>query len=249
MNNKNLKNKMYFVFDNPYLSLDEFLDIPSLDAIIDDIILGIAKSRTTAGPTNSGLGYVDKTKKSVPEIYREISADPSHPYYNLLTSLKDWEPQTFIQYKWPSHVLGHCILLRVGSSYDTKNSAKDSIDFPAIKNFKPLIDWVDSQNVFEEVGRIIIFLNDPFSKTIEHRDYPDGISRKDNFIWINPLMRKRFYVKDNDTKHYVESKVAFFDSANVHGSDPSDTSCFSIRFDGKFSEDFLNRTGLNSWTT
>jgi hypothetical protein len=240
---------MLTVLGQPYINLDPFLDIASLDKIEDEILIGIAKSRSSAGPTNSGTGYLDKTKPSVPEIYRKILEDVDHPYYKLISSLKDWEPQTFIQYKWPSHVLGHCILLRIGSSYDTKNSATDSRDFPAIKNFKPLIDWVDSQNVFEEVGRIIIFLNDPFSKTIEHRDYPDGISRKDNFIWINPLMRKRFYVKDNDIKHYVESKVAFFDSANVHGSDPSDTSCFSIRFDGKFSEDFLKRTGLNSWTT
>jgi len=102
---------MYSVLNKPYLSLDEFLDIQTLDNIIDDIILGIAKSKTTAGPTNSGPGYVDKTKKSVPEIYRAISADPSHPYYNLLTSLKDWEPQTFIQYKWPSHVLFYVYLL------------------------------------------------------------------------------------------------------------------------------------------
>jgi hypothetical protein len=225
------------------------LDIDSLDQIEDDIILGIAKARATAGPTNSGPGYTDKTKKSVPEIYREIIGDTFHPYHNLLKSMKDWEPYTFIQYKWPSHALGHCILLRVGSSYDTKNISENSKDFPAIQYFKSLINWVDSQNIFNSIGRIVIFLNDPFSKTLDHSDYVDGISRKDNFIWINPLGRKKFYVKDGDTKHYIESKVGFFDSANVHGSDPADTSTFSIRFDGNFTDDFLQRTGLHSWIT
>lgn len=220
-----------------------------LETIEDDIILGIAKTRSSAGPTNSGPGYLDTTKKSVPEIYREIIADTTHPYHSLLKSLKDWEPQTFIQYKWPSHVLGQCILLRIGSSYDAKDIYETSKDFPAIQHFRSLIDWVEEQNIFKSVGRIIIFLTDPFSKTIEHRDFADGVSRKDNFIWMNPLGRKQFYIKDGDTKHYITSKVAFFDSANIHGSDPTDTSTFSIRFDGKFSEEFLQRTGLDKWIT
>lgn len=240
---------MYHVLGKPYLSLDEFLDTPSLDAIIDDIILGIAKSRGTAGPTNSGPGYVDKTKKSVPEIYRAISADPLHPYYNLLTSLKDWEPQTFIQYKWPSHVLGQCIILRMSTSYENKNSSASSRDLPAIKHFQSLMTWVEQQNIFKEIGRVVIMLNDPYSVSIEHSDYVDGVSRKDNFIWMNPLQRKKFFIRDGDTKHYITSKTAFFDSANVHGSDPSDSSTFSIRFDGVFSEEFLERTGLEKWTT
>jgi hypothetical protein len=239
---------MLTVLDQPYLNLDQFLDISSLDQIEDDILIGIAKTRASAGPTNSGTGYLDQTKMSVPEIYRKIIDDPTHPYYSLISSLKDWEPQTFIQYKWPSHVLGHCILLRIGTSYDTKNNVESSKDFPAIRNFKKLIDWVESQNIFKGIGRIVIFLNDPFSKTIEHRDYADGVSRKDNFIWINPLGRKKFYVKDGETKHYIESKVAFFDSANIHGSDSCDTSTFSIRFDGIFSDDFLEKTGLKKWT-
>ena len=235
------------VLGKPFLNLDQFLDIDSLDKITDDIILGIAKTRTTAGPSNSGPGYVDKTKKSVPEIHRQILADTAHPYYNILKELKGWEAQTFIQYKWPSHVLGSCIILRLSSSYDEKNLASKAIDLPAITHFSSLINWVNSQKIFKEVGRVVILLNDPYSKAIEHSDYADGKSRKDHFIWMNPLERKQFFVKDGETKHYVTSKVAFFDSANIHGSDPSDTSTFSIRFDGVFTEEFINKTGLGAY--
>ena len=232
------------VLEQPFINLDQFLDITSLDNIADDIILGIAKARSTAGPSNSGPGYLDKTKNSVPEIQRQILADPNHPYYNLLKDLKGWEAQSFIQYKWPSHVLGSCILLRLSSSYDEKSLASKSIDLPAISHFKSLMDWVHNQNIFKEIGRAVILLNDPYSKAIEHSDYADGISKKDQFVWINPLQRKKFFIKDKDTKHYVTSKVAFFDSANVHGTDPSDTSTFSIRFDGIFTEEFISKTGL-----
>lgn len=240
---------MIDVLGHPYIDLDNFLDIDNLEKITDDILLGIAKSRSSAGPTNSGTGYIDKTKKSTAEIYREIVADPSHPYYNIIKSLKNWEPYTFIQYKWPSHVLGQCILLRTSgnNNYDKKDSVLDCYDLPAKRYFDSFISWLDKQNIFEGVGRIVIFLNDPYGKTIEHRDYDDGVSRKDNFIWINPLGRKKFYIRDEYGKHYVTSKTCFFDSANIHGSEPTDTSTFSIRVDGIFSQQFKQITGLKDY--
>lgn len=239
---------MLGIDNKPYVNLDQFLDIDSLNQLEDDIILGIAKTRATAGPTNSGPGYVDRSKQSVPEIYRHIMSTPNHPYHNLLKSLKNWEPQTFIQYKWPSHVLGSCILLRIGDSYTTKHLNSNSRDLPAIKHFDSLINWIKSQNIFEEMGRIVIFLNDPFGKTIEHSDYIDvSENKKDNFIWLNPLRRKKFFIKDQDTKHYIESTSAFFNSSDVHGSDPSDTSTFSIRFDGVFKKEFIQKIGLERY--
>jgi hypothetical protein len=238
---------MLTVLGRPFLNLDQFLDIPSLDKITDDILLGIAKTRSSAGPSNSGPGYVDKRYNSVPEIQRAILGDPSHPYYNLITDLKGWEAQTFIQYKWPSHVLGNCILLRMASSYDAKDLERKTIDLPAIRYFESLMTWIKDQNIFKEIGRTVVLLNDPFSKAIEHSDYADGVSRKDQFIWLNPLQRKKFFIKEADNKHYVTSKVAFFDSANIHGTDPSDISTFSIRVDGKFTEDFLKKTSLESY--
>jgi hypothetical protein len=83
---------MLTVLGKPFLNLDQFLDVSSLDKITDDILLGIAKTRSSAGPSNSGPGYVDKRYNSVPEIQRSILGDPSHPYYNLM---KDLSPVTF----------------------------------------------------------------------------------------------------------------------------------------------------------
>jgi hypothetical protein len=62
--------------------------------------------------------------------------------------------------------------------------------------------------------------------------------------WLN-LLRD-----DNDRpcRHEGTGKD-FFDSANIHGSDSCDTSTFSIRFDGVFSEEFLEKTQLNNYIT
>lgn len=237
---------MIKILNQDYLSLDNFVNIKLFNNIIDDIIIGIAKSKYAAGPTNSGLGYIDKSKKSVYEIYREILADPTHPYHETIKTLKNWEPYTFIQYKWPSHVLGQCLVLRSSGigNYDTKSVSDNCKNFTIIENFKPLVEYIDSQDIFSEVGRIVIFLNDTGSSTLEHRDYVDGVSRKDQFIWISPLKNKKFYIKDDNEKVYLKSTFCYFDSANIHGSDVNTESTFSIRIDGKFSQKFLNKTNL-----
>jgi hypothetical protein len=55
--------------------------------------------------------------------------------------------------------------------------------------------------------------------------------------------RKAFFVedKDSDTRHYIKSQVAWFDTANYHGSDTSPYSAFSIRVDGVFTDQFKKK--------
>lgn len=237
---------MIKILGQNYLSLDHFVDVQSFDAIVDDIILGIAKSRHVAGPTNTGPGYIDRSKKSIHQIYREILADTEHPYHKTITSLKGFEPFNFIQYKWPSHALGQHLALRSPGFgyYEFKSDETKCKDYPISANFTSLYSFIRSQNIFSSLGRIVIFLNETGTRTIEHRDYEDGISRKDEFIWICPLQNKKFYVRDDNEKEYLTSKFCYFDPANIHGTDPAETSAFSIRVDGLFSEEFKNKTGI-----
>jgi hypothetical protein len=109
---------MFTILSQPYLALDQFLDTKKFDTIIDDIIIGIAKSKYAAGPTNTGPGYLDREKKSANEIRDIILSDPLHPYHTTLTRLKNWEPLSFVQYKWPSHILGQCLVLRNSENID-----------------------------------------------------------------------------------------------------------------------------------
>lgn len=237
---------MIKILGQNYLSLDQYLNLELFDSIADDIIVGISRSKYAAGPTNSGPGYLDKTKKNVYEIYREIMSNEAHPYHEKIKSLKNWEPYTFIQYKWPSHILGQCLVLRSSGigNYKDKDQENKCHDYPIIEHFQSLTEYIKLQNIFSSIGRIVIFLNDTGSQTLEHRDYDDGISRKDQFIWISPMLNKKFYLKDEHEKVYVQSKFCYFDSSNIHGTDRSTDSVFSIRIDGKFSEEFLSKTNL-----
>ena len=239
---------MINILGQPYLVLDQHVDTKTFDSIIDDIILGIAKSRHATGPANTGTGYLDKRRQSAFEIHRSILADTTHPYHELIKNLKNWEPLTFIQYKWPSHVLGQCLLIRGSNaeSYTSKHDPAFCKDYPIIANFTSLIDWLKSEDIFEFIGRIVIFLNETGSSVMEHQDYPDGVSKKDQFIWICPLGNKKFYVRDDTNKVYFNSRFCYFDNANIHGSDTIEQSSFSIRVDGTFSKSFLEKTNLKT---
>jgi hypothetical protein len=237
---------MINILNQAYLALDQYLNTKKFDTIVDDIIIGIAKSKYASGPTNPGPGYVDKQKKSVSEIYSLILHDSNHPYHNTIKNLKNWEPLTFIQYKWPSHSLGQCLVLRQSESnnYSTKGKSSKCSDQPIMSNFTSFMKWLEEENIFDEIGRIVIFLNEPGSCSIEHKDYVDGISRKDQFVWICPLGNKKFYVRDDTEKVYLKSRFCYFDNANIHGSDPAEQNTFSIRVDGIFSKSFLDKTNL-----
>lgn len=69
------------------------------------------------------------------------------------------------------------------------------------------------------------------------------------------LIFKPFYVLDQHTgeKLYVDSFSAWFDTVNqYHGSDPADGLTFSIRVDGRFTDEFaakIPRPGNNAAST
>jgi hypothetical protein len=238
------------VLDNPYVGLDQYIDTIKFDSIIDDLIIGIAKSRSYTGASQPGPGYVDKSKKNVLEIYQLIKDDPTHIYHKLITGLSIQEALIFIQFKWPSHVMGRCITLRQYKEYSLKQFANGCIDTPAIENFTSFMNWLKEENIFEEIGRTIIFLNDSYSFSIEHNDYNKeivDISRKDQLLWINPLGNKKFYIRQDNKKIYFDSRFCYFDNANFHGADPVDYSTISIKIDGIFSRYFLDKTGLVSY--
>ena len=250
---------MINILNQPYISLDQYVNTETFNDIIDDIVTAVSKSYHAAGPTNAGLGYLDRTYRSVHEIYRSIVSDTTHPYHEQLKKLKSWEPFTFVKYKWPSHSLGQCLILRSAPglspselavacasehAYLEKHDETKCKDYPIRANFKALLDWLDAQDIFSSIGRTVVFLNDTGTKVLEHRDYANGRSRKDQFIWISPIGDKRFYVRDETSKIYLKSKFCYFDNANIHGSDQMTTAVFTIRIDGIFSKKFLAMTGL-----
>jgi hypothetical protein len=93
---------------------------------------------------------------------------------------------------------------------------------------------------FASTGRMLIMYDDTPRAVTPHRDHVEtDISHE--FIWFRTNLKKPFYMLDpaTDRKLYVSSYSAWFDSVNqFHGSDGYDGLSFSVRVDGKFTDEF-----------
>lgn len=93
---------------------------------------------------------------------------------------------------------------------------------------------------FRETGRMLIMYDDAPRSVPAHRDHiKTDICHE--FLWFRTNLKKPFYMLNHKTneRKYVEGYSAWFDSVNqYHGSDPCDGLSYSIRVDGKFTDEF-----------
>lgn len=114
--------------------------------------------------------------------------------------------------------------------------------------FPTLVKWVKEQKILEDFGRISIYFSTSHAMGITHSDVYRKYNnvqnpRIDQFIWINPFKKKKFFMLDHEKniKHYVQSEAAWFNTYDFHGSDPCDA--FTVKIDGVFKKDFLEEIG------
>jgi hypothetical protein len=105
--------------------------------------------------------------------------------------------------------------------------------------FALLMDFIGTLP-FKATGRMLIMYDDVYRDVPPHRDHLETETCHE-FIWFRTNLKKPFYMLNprSGEKCYVESYSAWFDSVNqFHGSDGYDGLSFSIRVDGKFTDEF-----------
>lgn len=93
---------------------------------------------------------------------------------------------------------------------------------------------------FSSTGRMLIMYDHAPRPVTPHRDH-DVAEVCHEFVWFRTNLSKPFYMLDQDTREklYVASYSAWFDTVNqFHGSDACDGLSFSIRVDGRFTDEF-----------
>lgn len=105
--------------------------------------------------------------------------------------------------------------------------------------FALLMDFI-AKLPFQATGRMLIMYDDAPRSVPAHRDHiKTGVCHE--FLWFRTNLKKPFYMLNHETneKKYVEGYSAWFDSVNqYHGSDAYDGLSYSIRVDGKFTDEF-----------
>jgi hypothetical protein len=241
---------MHLVNDQPWVDLSTHIDISALEQHQSAFAYAIAKYPEQIYTSLVGVqaNLYDQTQIELGDFAKGLVGDPTSDARQIATKLGSLGRfYTYCKYMHPVVSLNQAMYIRVMKQdhYSTKHLHDSCIDTPVTNDFKFLFEWIDSQNVFNEYGRVVMFINEPGVKTVTHRDYPNPRSHRNEFIWLTLNSLKRFFVLDNDgTKHYTDSRVIYFDNANWHGSEPCQFANWSLRIDGVFSDDFLNRTGL-----
>jgi hypothetical protein len=115
-------------------------------------------------------------------------------------------------------------------------------DMPALKQ------WIESWNIFEDIGRIVIFENLPGNAVGIHRDSPVSLLAPNLMQNISIQFKKDrpTFVYDEVTKEkiYHNTQAYCFNICDNHGVDAEDTYEFTIRMDGKFTPAICEALGL-----
>jgi hypothetical protein len=97
---------------------------------------------------------------------------------------------------------------------------------------------------FREIGRCVLFGIEANDHAPAHRDSQPGKSLTvAQSISFDPRGNKRFYVCDPEGAHrtVIEAPIYWFNDADYHGVEPDPFFRYSIRVDGVFEPDFVER--------
>jgi hypothetical protein len=188
----------------------------------DEVIVGISKSTKKAsifyGVSNNNAGLTPE------ESTWHTALTESAPLKGLDILLTKPQDET----KWNSawYNLGYSNFWA-----PTKN----------IEYFPGLQAWIQSSGVFKETGRQIIFIQMQFSSTPRHVDQdparaPEGYKDPPEFLWITNHNGKRLLVQGESTDN-----VCWFNSYVPHETLPDSGLKWSLRIDGKFTDEFKNK--------
>lgn len=245
---------MVGVDGKPWFDLEPFVDMESLLSKRAKIAAALAAVHHLRYPSLVGaqVNLYDQDLLELADYTKSVMEDPEYEHKDLIKLLgNEQKIHVFLKYMSKAVALNDAIHLRTvrGGRYSNKHLAEHCVDTPAYRYFRFLKDWIDKQHIFRDYGRIVFFINEPGVPSAMHRDYPDGVSRRDNFIWLNIDGRKKFWLWDDDIKEKIDitSRAVIFDNADWHGSEPATYTGWSLRIDGVFSNVFLEKTGLKKW--
>lgn len=231
----------------PFVDCQQVIDTETLKFLNLEICSGIALSRPQAGVY--GPGVIDekkygsflsqKTRMAFDPIIEEsrwmqMDHDQQNTFLKLYKDL--YNPSSTVYLREAKKDVAGLVAYKNKMSPDYFAWNKNIDYFPKLKI------WLDSLigPVFEHYGRVLFFIHEHDCQLLLHRDGVSYYPHNNEFVWLNPMGKKKFYVFDEDThtRHYVDSPAVFFNDLDMHGGDATGSMTWSLRIDGKFSTEF-----------
>jgi len=236
---------MYLINDQIFYSLENYLDMAAFDALSDQIRFALAKNYThfdVASTSQENLEDQDtvSVRRLRKQSLEKYSGNLNLQEANVLAKLSN------------SVTLGTHLIVRGSDAYRNKHLNNHANISTFSDQFKFLFDWINLQNCFSEYGRVIFWINEANQRTAFHMDYKPKFKGlyKDPFIWLTGDPPKQLMVKDTATGeiHYSNARALIFDTSNYHASlAPPNYAAWSLRIDGKFTDEFIQKTNLTKY--
>ena len=242
---------MYLINGQPYADLTSFVDTAGLEAISDDIALGIAKSWTSLVLSSANVAncLVQDPDSLLTKTFDQTLRDPNNPHYEYFKELEFNRNRCsrFITLADRVQTLGQMLVLRdlrEVRAIQLKSSSDGCKDTPIYDNFPKLRRWIEQLPVFDQVGRILIWVNSPGEPGSIHKD--TFLGTPDNFLHINldPTRKSVFVLDDQGNQRTITSKVSVFDIRNYHGSQGHTNHGWTLRIDGIYNKEWAQSAGI-----
>lgn len=110
-----------------------------------------------------------------------------------------------------------------------------------MRHYDKLQQWIKDADIFSETGRQIVFIQLQNTATPPHVDQdpsraPEGYRDPTEFIWITPKNGKQLMVNNKPAP-----QACWFNSYINHCTLPAEGIRWSLRIDGKFTEEFKHK--------
>ena len=257
----------------PYLDLSEYLDMTEFDKLQPEIIRGFAEAREFAkegtwmkpGFDQCKGSYVWNWKpiyKAMEEFHALPDADPiKKTGLELYKDFKNYRQRNkFTRYlKMAMGAYDPYIyyFLWEEGSWDDRTASRKLTE--EAEYFPNVVKWVENMitnNIFSHIGRVIFFHCEADGVPFEHRDLDakNGIiddqgytPHRNEFIHVRPNTKKAFYLWDPEkqNKIYLNTQAAWWNDQDWHGGEQIKEQSYSLRIDGKFTEEFRKRIGID----
>jgi len=249
--------------------MEPYLDMETFSRLQPEIIRGFADAREFAkegtwmkpGFTFDNMSYTPNWKPIYQAMDEFMELPKDDPIYlggiDLFKDFKNYKQRNkFTRYlKMAMGAYDPYIyyFLWEEGSWDDRTAPRKLTEEAAY--FPNTVKWVESLigTVFEDIGRVIFFHCEADGIPFEHRDLDakNGMNKtfphRNEFIHIRPNTKKAFYLWDPELKNktYLNTRAAWWNDQDWHGGEKIMEQSYSLRIDGKFTEEFRKTLGIN----
>jgi hypothetical protein len=254
----------------PYYDVEQYLDMEAFEKMQPEILQGFSLSRNcakegtwmTPGFTFEQMSYIPHWKP----IYQAMQEFMSMPATDPIKAAGlELMPKDFKDFK-QRNLFTRYIKMAMGAydpyiyyylweegSWDDRTAPRKLT--PEAEYFPTVVKWVESLvgTVFKDIGRVIFFHCEADGIPFEHRDLDakNGMNQsfphRNEFIHIRPNTKKAFYIWDPEKKNkvYLNTRAAWWNDQDWHGGERIMEQSYSLRIDGKFTEEFRKKLGID----